>query len=136
MSRDQTGYRYLHTIGKGSKPSMKVLPIPSWKAIDRAQGDRTSGPLLLRRDGSQMNRRSAAVVVERLCRDAGVNRHITPHSFRRSFVTLALQAGVPIEVVQYDVDHSSSRTTATYNRLAPDPNSRASITVSALLAAS
>lgn len=60
MSTDPSGYRFIHTIGKGSKPSQKVLPIPTWRAIDRAKGDRTSGPLLLRRDGTQMTRRSAA----------------------------------------------------------------------------
>ena len=77
---------------------------------------------------------AARVVVSRLCRQVGIDRRITPHSLRRSFVTLAIMAGVPIEVVCHDVDHASTRTTAGYNRLAPDPNSRASHTVAALLA--
>ena len=134
LSTDEVGYRLLHTIGKGDKPSLKVLPIPTWKAIDRAIDGRTSGPLLLRRDGSQMNRRSASVVVERLCRQAKVDKHITPHSFRRSFATLALAAGVPIEIVQFDMDHESTRTTMHYNRLGVELHARASNTVAALLA--
>lgn len=134
LSTDATGYRYLHTIGKGGKPSLKVLPIPTWKAIDRAAGDRTAGPLLLRRDGTQMVRRSADRVVQRLTKEAGVRKRITPHSLRRSFATLALQAGVPMEIVQFDMDHASSRTTAGYNRLGVAPEARASNTVAALLA--
>lgn len=134
LSEDQTGYRYLHTVGKGGKPSLKVLPIPTLRAVDRAKGDRESGPLLVRRDGSQMTRRSADRVVQRLTSEAGVKKRITPHSLRRSFATLALQAGVPMEIVQFDMDHTSSRTTQSYNRLGVEPHARASHTVAALLA--
>jgi site-specific recombinase XerD len=42
LSTDPVGYRLLHTVGKGNKPAVKVLPIPTWKAIDRAIGDRQS----------------------------------------------------------------------------------------------
>ena len=59
-------------------------------------------------------------------------KRITPHSLRRSFATLALQAGVPMEIVQFDMDHASSRTTAGYNRLGVAPEARASNTVAAL----
>ena len=134
LSRDETGYRFLHSIGKGGKPSLKVLPIPTWRAVDQAAGDRTTGPLLLRRDGSQMVRRSADRVIQRLTAAAGIDKRITPHSLRRSFATLALQAGVPVEVVQFDMDHSSTRTTQHYNRLGVEPHARASNTVAALLA--
>lgn len=134
LTTDPTGYRYLHTIGKGGKPSLKVLPVPTWRAIDRAQDARTTGPLLVRRDGTQMTRRSATRIVTRLCATAGVTKNITPHSLRRSFATLALQAGVPVEVVQFDMDHASTRTTLGYNRLGVEPHARASHTVAALLA--
>lgn len=134
LSADDQGYRFLHTIGKGGKPSLKVLPIPTWRAIDQASDGRTSGPLLRRRDESQMTRRSAAIVLARLCKAAGIRTHVTPHSLRRSFATLALQAGVPVEVVQFDMDHSSTRTTLHYNRLGVEPHARASNTVAALLA--
>ena len=121
-------------IGKGGKPSLKVLPVPTWRAVDRAQGDRTTGPLMQRRDGTQMTRRSADRVLQRLARQAGIKKKISPHSLRRSVVTLALQAGVPVEVVQFDMDHASTRTTLHYNRLGVELHARASNTVAALLA--
>ena len=124
----------LRTIGKGDKPSLKVLPVPVVLAVERAAGGRTSGPLLLRRDGSRMNRRSADAVVTRLCRAAGVDKEISPHSFRRSFATLALQAGVPAHVVQAGMDHASIRTTMIYDRLGVEPHAAAAHTVAAMLA--
>jgi site-specific recombinase XerD len=110
------------------------LPIPTWQAIDRAAADRTSGPLLLRRDGTQMTRRSADRVVQRLATDAGIVRPISPHSLRRSFATLLLQAGVDIRAVQDGLDHASSRTTMIYDRLGIEPHAAASNTMAALLA--
>lgn len=134
ITTDPIGYRLLHTIGKGGKPSIKPLPIPTWVAIDRAAASRTSGSLLLRRDGSQMTRRSADRVVQRLAKEAGISKHVSPHSFRRSFATLALQAGVDIRVVQDGMDHASSRTTLHYDRLGVQYHEHASNTVAALLA--
>ena len=134
LSTTEGGYRMLRTIGKGDKPSLKVLPVPVVLAVERAAGGRTSGPLLLRRDGSRMNRRSADAVVTRLCRAAGVDKEISPHSFRRSFATLALQAGVPAHVVQAGMDHASIRTTMIYDRLGVEPHAAAAHTVAAMLA--
>lgn len=73
-------------------------------------------------------------MVTRLVAEAGIDKNITPHSFRRSFATLALMAGVPVEVVQFDMDHEATRTTLGYNRLGVEAHARASHTVAALLA--
>jgi integrase/recombinase XerD len=134
ISTDGSGYRWLHTIGKSGKPSMKVLPIPTWEPLERARDGREVGPLLRRRDGSQMTRRSADRVIQRLAKAAGIERHISPHSLRRTFVTSCLKAGVPLHVVQEAVDHARASTTLAYNRLEVDPNASASITMAALLA--
>ena len=128
------GYRVVHTIGKGSKPSAKVLPIPVMQAVDAAVADRPTGWLLLRRDGTQMTRRSADRVLQRLARQAGIKKKISPHSLRRSVVTLALQAGVDIRVVQEQVDHASTRTTLRYDRLGVELHAQAAHTVAAMLA--
>lgn len=134
ITTNPDGYRILRTVGKGGKPSLKALPIPVAQAIAFAAEDRTSGPLLLRRDGTQMTRRSASRVVARLARAAGIERNITPHSFRRSHATLALQAGVDLRVVQDSMDHASSRTTLHYDRLGVPIHGQASHTLAALLA--
>lgn len=134
LSTTDEGYRCLYTVGKGGKPSLKVLPIPVAQAVDAAAGERTAGPLLLRRDRSQMTRRSAATAVTRLARSAGISKPVTPHSLRRSFATLALQAGVDVRVVQHGMDHSSTRTTLGYDALGVEPHAQASHTIAAMLA--
>lgn len=128
------GYRVLRSIGKGDKPSLKALPIPVCQAIDAAAAGRTTGPLLLRRDGTQMTRRSAATVVERVCKAAGITRHIHPHALRRSHATIALKAGVDLRVVQASLDHSNPRTTAMYDALGVPLHGQAPHTLAAMLA--
>ena len=90
--------------------------------------------LLLRRDGSQMTRRSADRVVQRLVKAAGIDKHVSPHSLRRSFATIALQAGVDVRVVQFAMDHASTRTTLGYDRLGVELHAQAQNTVAAMLA--
>lgn len=134
LGTTEDGYRVLRTVGKGGKPSVKVLPIPVWQAVDAAAAGRTSGWLLLRRDGSQMTRRSADRVVQRLVKAAGIDKHVSPHSLRRSFATIALQAGVDVRVVQFAMDHASTRTTLGYDRLGVELHAQAQNTVAAMLA--
>jgi len=134
FSTTDLGYKVLRTVGKYGKPSSKVVPIPVWEAVKHAMGERSSGPLLRRRDGSRMNRRSAAVVVDRLTACAGIEKAVPPHALRRSFATLALQAGVDIRVVQQGMDHSSTRATLLYDGLGVELHAQASNTVAALLA--
>jgi site-specific recombinase XerD len=134
LSTTELGYRVLRTVGKGNKPSVKVLPIPVMQAVDAVTAGRATGWLITRRDGTQMTRRSADRALQRLCRDAGITKKVSPHSLRRSFATLALQAGVDLRVVQDGMDHASSRTTMSYDRLGVELHAQASNTVAALLA--
>ena len=47
---------------------------------------------------------------------AGANKHISPHSLRHSFITAALDAGVPLRDVQIAARHAHPRTTTCYDR--------------------
>jgi integrase/recombinase XerD len=130
------GYRILETVGKGGKPSLKVLPIPVAQAIDAAIGGRQEGFLLRRRDGSQMTRRSADVVVKRLTKAAGLTKPVSPHVLRRSCATNLLKNGVDIRVVQEQLDHASSRVTLEYDAVGVEIHAQASHTMAAMLASS
>jgi Phage integrase family len=63
-----------------------------------------------------LDRHAAAKTVANLARRAGVVKNITPHSLRHTFVTLALDAGAPLHVVQDDAGHADPRTTRRYDR--------------------
>lgn len=134
MSGFDRGHRTLTLIGKGGKPATIPLPIPVFRALDAAAGDRLTGPLLLRRDGSPMNRRSAARVVARLAKKVGIRKHITPHSLRHSYVTACLDAGVPLRDVQIAARHSDPRMTARYDRARGNLDRHANYIVAGFLA--
>lgn len=54
-------------------------------------------------------------LLRRRCAAAGVPA-LTPHSLRATFVTLALEAGAPLHLVQYGAGHADSRTTERYDQ--------------------
>lgn len=130
------GYRVLRSVGKGGVASLKALPIPVARAVDAATAGRTEGPIVTRRDGSAMTRRSAGHRICLLGTKAGIDRHVTPHSLRRAHVTLSLKAGVPLHVVQMGVDHADPRTTLRYNALGVELHGQASHTLAAMIASS
>lgn len=111
-------HRCVRFIGKGGRPALVPMPPAVQRAVDAAIGDRTTGPLLLRRDGSRMTRRSADRVVKRVAKDAAiVNVKVSPHVLRHSFVVGALDAGAPPRTVQLSARHAQISTTlTTYDR--------------------
>lgn len=113
----ERGHRVLRLVGKGGKPATIPLPVPVARTLDLAAGERSHGEyLLVRVDGRPLDRNAAARIVARLCRKVGIRKHITPHSLRHSFVTAALDAGVPLRDVQIAARHSDPRITSRYDR--------------------
>lgn len=111
----ERGHRVVRFVGKGSKPATAPLTVPVLRALDAAKGDRTTGPLLLRRDGDRLDRHTAAAMVRTITKHAGVNRRISPHAIRRAAITAALDAGVQLRDVQHFARHADPRTTSTYD---------------------
>lgn len=110
------GHTVIRLIGKGGKPATMPLPPAVLRALDAAKGERTTGPLLRRADGHQLDRRTADRWIKSLAKRAGINKRISPHSLRHAFVTNALDAGVPLRDVQIAARHADPRTTARYDR--------------------
>ncbi len=59
---------------------------------------------------------AAAGVIRRLAKAAGLDKHVTPHSLRHSFITAAHDAGVSLRDVQEAASHANPRTTMRYDR--------------------
>jgi integrase/recombinase XerD len=113
---EEPGHRVLRVCGKGTKIVRIPLPPAVGRAIDRATGTRSSGPILLNSRGARMDRHAATRRLRRLAETAGVR--ITrphPHMLRHTFVTTMLDAGVDLRDVQIAARHADPRTTMRYD---------------------
>lgn len=116
------GHRTLGVTRKGGKRGVVPLAPIVVTAVDEFLDGRTEGPLLPRlhcsgavlEPLSTISRQAAYERIRQLADWSGVNDKLSPHSLRRSFVTLALQDGVPLHQVQLAVGHADPATTMIY----------------------
>jgi integrase/recombinase XerD len=107
----------LHVCGKGTKIVLIPLPPAVGRAVDRAVGDRASGPILLNSHGARMDRHAATRRLRHLADGAGLKiARAHPHMLRHTFVTTMLDAGVDLRDVQIAARHADPRTTMRYDR--------------------
>ena len=130
----ERGHRTVTVLGKGAKVALIPMPPRVARAVDLASGDRVSGPVLLARSGRRLDRHAATRIVRRLAKRAGIAKHISPHSLRHSFITAALDAGVPLRDVQIAARHADPRTTTRYDRARHNLDRHASYVVTAFVA--
>ncbi len=109
------GHRTLRIMGKGSKPAVIPLVPRAARTIDLAVGERSEGPILRRKDGTRLDRRTAHRWVRSIGKQAGLNA-VYPHMLRSAFIVAALDAGVPLRDVQIAARHADPRTTTVYDR--------------------
>ncbi len=110
----ERGHRTLRIVGKGNKPAVIPLVPRTARTIDLAIGERTAGPILLRHDGSRLDRRTAHRWVRSVAKRAGLGQ-VHPHMLRAAFIMCALEAGVPLREVQIAARHADPRTTTVYD---------------------
>jgi integrase/recombinase XerC len=111
--------------GKGRKERIVPVGRPALEALGvymkqrreleakRPQSDRDD-PLFLSRRGARINPRGVARVLERVVRQSGIGRHISPHALRHSFATHLLDAGADLRSIQEMLGHRSLSTTQKY----------------------
>jgi integrase/recombinase XerD len=120
------GHRTARIVRKGGAVHQVPLPAPAAHAVDVLLGDRgrdevtgalfDAPSLFVDAEGRPLDRFDAGRIVRRLARAAGIRKAVSPHSLRHSFVTLALDAGVPLRDVQDSAGHADPKTTRRYDR--------------------
>jgi hypothetical protein len=92
----ERGHQTLRIIGKGNKPAVIPLVPRTARTIDLAVGERSEGPILHRRDGHRLDRRTAHRWVGSIGKRAGLGL-VHPHMLPSAFIMGALDAGLPLE---------------------------------------
>ena len=117
----ERGHRVLRVTRKGGRRAIVALAPRTSAALDAHLNGRTSGPLFCgeqrgRRETGRLTSAGASYIVRRVAERAGITKRLSPHSLRHGFVTLTLEAGVPLTDVQDAAGHADPRTTRRYDR--------------------
>ena len=117
---------YLKITGKGNKE--RLVPISNYtiKQIElyltasRNHLNIANGHediLFLNRRGKQLTRVMIFTIIKNLAVITGINKSISPHTFRHSFATELVEAGADLRAVQEMLGHESITTTEIYTHL-------------------
>ena len=117
---------YLKIQGKGDK--VRFVPLADYTAdfiknyINNIRSKQKINPkhsdiLFLNSRGAQISRQMVFLVIKEIVRKAGIQKNISPHTFRHSFATHLLQNGADLRFIQEMLGHSSITTTEIYTHL-------------------
>ncbi|MEU5425195.1 tyrosine-type recombinase/integrase [Streptomyces olivoreticuli] len=111
----EQGVPVLRTIMKGEEaPVVTVLNKRVHRGLLKLIGDRTSGPIWITRSGKRLTRQGAYDMLMRLARRV-LKFRPTFRKGRRTFISLSLALGIPLDHIQESVHHKDPRTTKGYD---------------------
>ena len=73
--------------------------------------------LFLNRNGKKLTRAMIFTIVRNLAKEVGIDKKISPHTFRHSFATHLLENGADLRTIQALMGHESITTTEVYMHL-------------------
>ncbi len=116
------GEGYIRVIGKGDKQRLVPISATARERVHRYLDKRPetrSGEetLFLNNRGSRLTRVMVFTILKQAVRNAGIEKRISPHTFRHSFATHLLEGGASIRQVQEMLGHESILTTEIYTHL-------------------
>jgi integrase/recombinase XerD len=117
---------FIKVIGKGDKERLVPIGNIALKFIDiyrsqvRVHTTIKKGNediLFLNRRGKGLTRQMIFFLLKKLVREAGINKTVSPHTFRHSFATHLVEGGADLRAVQEMLGHESITTTEIYTHL-------------------
>lgn len=121
--------RFLRVVGKGSKERLVPIGREALKhvkiyrdqvrvhiSIKKGNEDH----LFLNKRGSALSRVMVFMIIKDLANKIGLQKSISPHTFRHSFATHLIEGGADLRAVQEMLGHESITTTEIYTHLDRD----------------
>lgn len=117
---------FVRIFGKGSKERLVPISPKAIKEINLYLGDRnklkrihrdSEDIVFLNRRGSMLTRIMVFTIVKELAEKIGLQKNISPHTFRHSFATHLVEGGADLRAVQEMLGHESITTTEIYTHL-------------------
>ena len=133
---------FIRVVGKGDK--QRLVPISPdaidavkcylewrWQVLQRAKPGRgkhkvsnnlkvsteSNSLLFINRRGGKLSREMVFLIVKDAASVAGIDKSISPHTFRHSFATHLIENGADLRVVQQMLGHESILTTEIYTHV-------------------
>lgn len=118
--------KFMKIEGKGDK--LRLVPLADYTIqlmkdyMKNVRAQQKINPkyediLFLNSRGTSMTRVIVFIIIKELADKAGINKNISPHTFRHSFATHLLQNGADLRFIQEMLGHSSITTTQIYTHL-------------------
>lgn len=117
---------FIRVIGKGNKERLVPVSPQVEKEINlytdhiRKHHDIKKGNeqvVFLNRRGSMLTRVMIFTIIKQLAERVGLNKNISPHTFRHSFATHLIEGGANLRAIQEMLGHESITTTEIYTHL-------------------
>ncbi|MCF6360901.1 MAG: site-specific tyrosine recombinase XerD [Cyclobacteriaceae bacterium] len=117
---------YIRVIGKGDKERLVPIGREAIKYIDIYRNESrvhvkiepgNEDYVFLNRRGAMLSRVMIFTIIKNLAKVAGINKNISPHTFRHSFATHLIEGGADLRAVQEMLGHESITTTEIYTHL-------------------
>lgn len=126
LSRIHEEEGYIDVVGKGDKERLVPVGHTALKALQQyTEGQRLhlkikkgcEDIVFLNRRGGQLTREMIFTIVKKLVKAAGINKNVSPHTFRHSFATHLIEGGADLRAVQEMLGHESISTTEIYTHI-------------------
>jgi integrase/recombinase XerD len=120
---------YIKVTGKGNKQRLSPISGKALKYLSiyinevRIHLDIKKGNsdfVFLNNRGAKLSRVMIFLIIKKLAEKIGLNKKISPHTFRHSFATHLIEGGADLRAVQEMLGHSSITTTEIYTHLDND----------------
>jgi integrase/recombinase XerD len=114
----------ISVLTKGSKSNNLLLPEFLWNELVAYRcGKPEEGAVFQSRKGGHLCSGQIERIIKKITHNAGLHKAVSPHWFRHSHASHALDNGCPIHLVQKQLNHSSIATTGKYLHARPQHTS-------------